>query len=32
MIATYKNAVLVQHHPEKTEDGRQFLENWLATT
>jgi GMP synthase-like glutamine amidotransferase len=30
MIVTYKNAVLVQHHPEKTKDGRQFLENWLS--
>ena len=29
MIATYKNAVLVQHHPEKTADGRQFIRNWL---
>jgi len=29
MIATYKNAVLVQHHPERTKDGRQLLENWL---
>jgi len=30
MIATYKNAVLVQHHPEHTADGRKFLENWLT--
>ena len=29
MVATYKNAVLVQHHPEKTKDGRQFIENWV---
>jgi GMP synthase-like glutamine amidotransferase len=29
MIATYKNATLVQHHPEHTADGRKFLENWL---
>ena len=29
MIATYKNAVLVQHHPEHTADGRKFLQNWL---
>jgi len=29
MIATYKNAVLVQHHPEKTKDGIQFIENWV---
>ena len=29
MIATYRNAVFVQHHPEKTKDGRQFLENWV---
>jgi GMP synthase-like glutamine amidotransferase len=31
MIATYKNAVLVQHHPERTADGKRFLENWLAS-
>lgn len=30
MIATYKNAVLIQYHPEKTKDGRQFLENWIS--
>ena len=30
MIATYKNAVLIQYHPEKTKDGRQLLENWLS--
>jgi GMP synthase-like glutamine amidotransferase len=30
MVATYKNAVLVQHHPEKTKDGRQLIENWLG--
>ena len=30
MIATYKNAVLTQYHPEKTKDGRQLLENWLG--
>jgi GMP synthase-like glutamine amidotransferase len=30
MIATYKNAVLIQYHPEKTKDGRQLLENWLT--
>jgi hypothetical protein len=29
MIATYKNMVLVQHHPEHTADGRLFLQNWL---
>jgi len=29
MIATYKNATLVQHHPEHTADGRKFLNNWL---
>ena len=32
MIATYKNTVFVQHHPEKTGDGRQFIENWLELT
>jgi len=30
MIATYKNAVLVQYHPEKTAHGRQLLENWIS--
>jgi GMP synthase-like glutamine amidotransferase len=30
MVATYKNAVLVQYHPEKTKDGRQLIENWLG--
>jgi len=30
MIATYKNAVLIQYHPEKTKDGRQLLENWIS--
>jgi GMP synthase-like glutamine amidotransferase len=30
MVATYKNAVLVQYHPEKTKDGRQLIENWLS--
>ena len=29
MIATYRNAVLTQYHPEKTKDGRQLLENWV---
>jgi GMP synthase-like glutamine amidotransferase len=29
MIVTYKNAVLVQHHPEKTAAGRQFIKNWI---
>jgi GMP synthase-like glutamine amidotransferase len=29
MIALYKNAVLVQYHPERSKDGRQFLGNWL---
>jgi GMP synthase-like glutamine amidotransferase len=32
MVATYKNAVLVQYHPEKTKDGRQLIENWLELT
>jgi GMP synthase-like glutamine amidotransferase len=30
MVATYKNAVLVQYHPEKTAQGRQLLQNWLS--
>ena len=30
MIATYRNAVLIQYHPEKTKEGRQLLENWLS--
>jgi GMP synthase-like glutamine amidotransferase len=29
MIAAYKNAILVQFHPEKTVDGRRFIADWL---
>jgi len=29
MLALYKNAVLTQYHPERTKDGRDFLQNWL---
>lgn len=32
MIVLYKNAVLAQHHPERTVDGRRFLWNWLRST
>ena len=31
MIAAYKNAILVQYHPEKTVDGRQFIADWLGS-
>ena len=29
MILFYKNAILLQYHPEKTEDGLQLMWNWL---
>lgn len=29
MLALYKNAVLTQYHPERSEDGRRFIQNWL---
>ena len=29
MIATYKNCLLTQFHPEKTLDGLKILKNWL---
>ena len=32
MIASYKNALLVQFHPEKTPDGKKFISHWLRTT
>jgi GMP synthase-like glutamine amidotransferase len=31
MISTYKNALLVQFHPEKTPDGKKFIAHWLRT-
>ena len=31
MIAKYKNAILVQFHPEKTPDGKKFIAHWLTT-
>lgn len=31
MIAAYKNALLVQFHPEKTPDGKKFIAHWLRT-
>lgn len=31
MIAKYKNALLVQFHPEKTPDGKKFIAHWLTT-
>jgi imidazoleglycerol phosphate synthase glutamine amidotransferase subunit HisH len=30
MLALYKNAVLTQYHPERTKDGRDFLQNWFS--
>jgi GMP synthase-like glutamine amidotransferase len=30
MIATYKNILLVQFHPEKSVDGKRFIHNWLT--
>ena len=30
MIATYKNATLIQFHPEKTPDGKKLLINWIT--
>ena len=31
MIATYKNTLLVQFHPEKSVDGKCLILNWLNT-
>lgn len=30
MLALYKNAVLTQYHPERSADGRRFIQNWLS--
>ena len=30
MLALYKNAVLTQYHPERSKDGRQFIQNWIT--
>jgi len=30
MLALYKNAVLTQYHPERSEDGRRFIQNWQS--
>ena len=30
MIANYKNATLMQFHPEKTPDGKKLLLNWIT--
>jgi GMP synthase-like glutamine amidotransferase len=30
MMALYKNTVLTQYHPERSNDGRQFIQNWLS--
>jgi GMP synthase-like glutamine amidotransferase len=32
MTATYKNALLVQWHPERSADGRRFLEAWIRSS
>jgi GMP synthase-like glutamine amidotransferase len=29
MLAKYKNCTLVQFHPEKSRDGRHFIQEWL---
>jgi len=29
MMVIYKNAILVQYHPERTKDGIQLIHNWL---
>ena len=29
MIAVFKNSVMTQFHPEKTEDGKQMLFKWI---
>jgi len=29
MMIFYKNAILVQFHPEKTADGILFIKNWI---
>jgi len=29
MMLTYKNAILTQFHPEKTDHGKQMIFNWL---
>ena len=31
MIAVYKNALLVQFHPEKTPDGKKLIALWIRT-
>lgn len=30
MIATYKNATLIQFHPEKSPEGKKLIMNWLG--
>ena len=29
MVYTYKNAIMTQFHPEKTDDGKQMLFSWI---
>jgi GMP synthase-like glutamine amidotransferase len=31
MVALYKNTTLVQFHPEKSDDGKKMLANWLTS-
>ena len=31
MTVEYKNTMMTQWHPERTEDGRVFLKRWLHT-
>ena len=30
MMAVYKNAILVQYHPERTKEGIILIKNWLT--
>jgi len=32
MTVEYKNAMMTQWHPERTDDGRMFLKRWLQNT
>lgn len=32
MMFLYKNTVMTQYHPEKTEDGKRLLLNWIEST
>jgi imidazoleglycerol phosphate synthase glutamine amidotransferase subunit HisH len=30
MMVVYKNALLVQYHPERTKEGIVLIKNWLT--